>query len=190
MSAARAYVGAESLWSKAEKEAVSALNRYAATHSERDFRLYLLAIAVPLGDRRAREELEKPEPESRRRAPGLSRRTQRSRRHRRNDHAVPALPERDVHGPDHRDLDAKPMARSRRWSGRGPEDARAGALRQPGPRCPAADIERDRRDRRAPDAAREFVLVHAGRRVARDAARCCRSSCWRSPRCSSCSAPS
>ena len=62
MSAARAYVGGESLWSKAEKEAVIALNRYAATRSERDFRLYLLAIAVPLGDRRAREELEKPDP--------------------------------------------------------------------------------------------------------------------------------
>ena len=62
MSAVRAYVSAESLWSKAQKEAVVALNRYAQTHAEGDFERYQTAIAVTLGDRRAREELDRPEP--------------------------------------------------------------------------------------------------------------------------------
>ena len=62
MSAVRAYVGAESLWSKAQKESVAALNLYAVTHAEADFLRYQTAIAVPLGDRRAREELDRPEP--------------------------------------------------------------------------------------------------------------------------------
>ncbi len=44
------------------KEAVAALNRYARTQSESDFLRYQQAIAVPLGDRRAREELDRPEP--------------------------------------------------------------------------------------------------------------------------------
>ena len=62
MSSLRAYVGAEGLWSKAQKESVSALNRYARTRAEEDFERYQVAIAVPLGDRRSREELDKPEP--------------------------------------------------------------------------------------------------------------------------------
>ena len=33
MSSVRAYVGGESLWSKAQKESVVALNRYATTHA-------------------------------------------------------------------------------------------------------------------------------------------------------------
>ena len=62
MSAVRAYVSAESLWSKAQKESVAALHRYAGTHAEGDFEQFQGAIAVPLGDRRAREELDRPEP--------------------------------------------------------------------------------------------------------------------------------
>ena len=62
MSAVRAYVSAESLWSKAQKESVVALNRYARTKAEGDFAQFQQAIAVPLGDRRAREELDRPEP--------------------------------------------------------------------------------------------------------------------------------
>ena len=62
LSSVRAYVGAESLWSKAEKESVFALNRYARTQDAADFERYLSAITVPLGDRRAREELERAEP--------------------------------------------------------------------------------------------------------------------------------
>jgi hypothetical protein len=43
--------------------AVFQLNRYVYSHEEADFRRYLAAIAVPLGDRKARLELEKPLPE-------------------------------------------------------------------------------------------------------------------------------
>ncbi len=62
LSATRAYVGGESLWSKAQKDAVFYLNRYAVTRSETDYERYLEAIKVPLGDRKAREELEQASP--------------------------------------------------------------------------------------------------------------------------------
>jgi diguanylate cyclase (GGDEF)-like protein/PAS domain S-box-containing protein len=61
-SAGRAYVEGESLWSKAQKEAVMHLLRYAYTRSERDYRGFLEALKVPLGDNKARLELEKAEP--------------------------------------------------------------------------------------------------------------------------------
>jgi diguanylate cyclase (GGDEF)-like protein/PAS domain S-box-containing protein len=63
LSSVRAYVGGESLWSKAQKDSVHHLNNYARTRSEEDYRRFQEAIAVPLGDRVAREELEKPDPD-------------------------------------------------------------------------------------------------------------------------------
>ena len=63
VSATRAYVGGESLWSKAQKEAVYSLFRYAQSRSEADYLAYREAIAVPMGDRSARLELEKPQPD-------------------------------------------------------------------------------------------------------------------------------
>ena len=63
VSASRAYVGGESLWSKGQKEAVYSLFRYAQTHAEADYAAYLAAIAVPLGDRQARVELQRDEPD-------------------------------------------------------------------------------------------------------------------------------
>jgi signal transduction histidine kinase len=63
LSSARAYVGGESLWSKSQKDCVRYLLRYAGSHDERDWRSYLEAVSVPLGDRLAREELEKPQPD-------------------------------------------------------------------------------------------------------------------------------
>ena len=63
LSAVRAYVGGEGLWSKGEKDAVHHLARYADTRHERDYRRYLAAIAVPLGDKQARLELGKPRPD-------------------------------------------------------------------------------------------------------------------------------
>jgi PAS domain S-box-containing protein len=60
MSAARAYVGGEGRWSKAQKSAVLALLQYAETRNEADWGRYAAAIALPLGDRRAREALERP----------------------------------------------------------------------------------------------------------------------------------
>ena len=60
LSAVRAYVGGEALWSKAQKSAVADLLRYAHTHEEADYRRYLADLDVPHGDRRARLELDKP----------------------------------------------------------------------------------------------------------------------------------
>ncbi|HEX7053307.1 MAG TPA: EAL domain-containing protein [Burkholderiales bacterium] len=62
LAAGRAYVEGESLWSKNQKEAVFHLLRFARTGAEDDFRQYQAAMKVPLGFRRARLELEKPEP--------------------------------------------------------------------------------------------------------------------------------
>jgi PAS domain S-box-containing protein len=63
LSAARAYVGGEGLWSKAQKQAVHDLLRYSISHSERDFEAYQKALLVPMGERQARLELEKPVPD-------------------------------------------------------------------------------------------------------------------------------
>jgi diguanylate cyclase (GGDEF)-like protein len=71
LSAARAYVGGESLWSKRQKDAVIHLMRYADGQGEEEFRAYERAIAVPLGDRKARLELTSARPDYRRAAAGL-----------------------------------------------------------------------------------------------------------------------
>jgi PAS domain S-box-containing protein len=63
LTAIRAYVQGEGLWSKAQKEAVLALRRYGRSYSEGDFQDYLTSIAIPLGDRQARIELEKNVPD-------------------------------------------------------------------------------------------------------------------------------
>ena len=63
LSSTRAYVGGESLWSKAQKGATSSLYRYAKTRSESDYREFRGLLAIPLGDRSAREELEKAAPD-------------------------------------------------------------------------------------------------------------------------------
>jgi PAS domain S-box-containing protein len=62
LAGVRAYVGGEGLWSKAEKRAALSLVRYAASHSEADYRQYLAEISVPMGDREARLQLEQPNP--------------------------------------------------------------------------------------------------------------------------------
>ena len=71
LSAARAYVGGESLWSKGQKDAVIHLMRYADGHGEEEFRAYQRAIAVPLGDREARLELTGAQPDYGKAAAGL-----------------------------------------------------------------------------------------------------------------------
>ena len=63
LSAARAYVGGEGLWSKAQKQAVYDLLRYSISHSDADYQNYRQALLVPLGDKQARLELEKPVPD-------------------------------------------------------------------------------------------------------------------------------
>jgi PAS domain S-box-containing protein len=62
-SSVRAYVGGEGLYSKGQKDAVYHLIRYAGTHDEAEYEAYLEAIAVPRGDKVARIELEKPNPD-------------------------------------------------------------------------------------------------------------------------------
>jgi len=63
LSAARAYVGGEGLWSKAQKQAVYDLMQYSISHSDADYQNYRQALLVPLGDKLARLELEKPVPD-------------------------------------------------------------------------------------------------------------------------------
>ena len=63
LSAGRAFVGAEGQWSRAQKDAAFYLTRYALNGQEEDYRSFERAMAVPRGDRRAREELSKPEPD-------------------------------------------------------------------------------------------------------------------------------
>jgi diguanylate cyclase (GGDEF)-like protein/PAS domain S-box-containing protein len=63
LSAGRAYVGGESLWSKAQKDAVYDLSRYAQTKEEGEYLKFRRAITVPLGDRMARIELDKRNPD-------------------------------------------------------------------------------------------------------------------------------
>jgi EAL domain-containing protein (putative c-di-GMP-specific phosphodiesterase class I) len=65
LSSMRAYVGGESLWSKAQKDAVFHLQKYAASHSAEDLRRFRTEIAVPMGDYEARLEMDKPNPDIR-----------------------------------------------------------------------------------------------------------------------------
>lgn len=63
LSAARAFVGGESEWSKAQKRAVIHLQRYAHSGELTEYQAYLSAMLIPLGDRRAREELNRATPD-------------------------------------------------------------------------------------------------------------------------------
>ena len=64
MSAVRAYLTGESLYSKGQKDAQIHLIDYAEHHREEDYQRFLGAIAVPIGDRIAREALQKPDPDT------------------------------------------------------------------------------------------------------------------------------
>jgi diguanylate cyclase (GGDEF)-like protein/PAS domain S-box-containing protein len=61
--AVRSYSEGESLWSKGQKESVFHLLRYAETRDDTDYQSYRMAISVPLGDKKARVELEKSSPD-------------------------------------------------------------------------------------------------------------------------------
>ena len=63
LSSARAYVGGESLYAKGQKNAVRWLGQYLRSGEEGDYQRYVDALAVPLGDRTAQLELEKPQPD-------------------------------------------------------------------------------------------------------------------------------
>ena len=63
LSAVRAYVTGESLYSKGQKDAQIYLLDYAEQHREEDYARFMAALAVPLGDRAAREALQQSEPD-------------------------------------------------------------------------------------------------------------------------------
>ena len=63
LSSARAYVGGEGLWSKAQKQAFATLERYTWSRDPADYRAFLREIEVSLGDRAARAELERRDPD-------------------------------------------------------------------------------------------------------------------------------
>lgn len=58
LSAVRAYVSGESLWSKGQKDASFSLLLYADTRDPEDFARFEWALTIPLGDRIAREALD------------------------------------------------------------------------------------------------------------------------------------
>ena len=63
LSTVRAYVAGESLYSKAQKDAQIALLDYTEKHQEADYARFMSALAIPRGDRAAREALQRPEPD-------------------------------------------------------------------------------------------------------------------------------
>jgi diguanylate cyclase (GGDEF)-like protein/PAS domain S-box-containing protein len=63
LAAGRAFVGAEGQWSRAQKEAVFHLSRYALERKEPEYQAFTRALAVPLALARARAELDRREPD-------------------------------------------------------------------------------------------------------------------------------
>lgn len=57
LSSVRALIGAEGLWSKAQKDAVYHLGKYYRIHDEDDYVAFKNFMKVPLGDHKARLEL-------------------------------------------------------------------------------------------------------------------------------------
>ena len=63
LSSVRAYVGGESMWSKGQKDAVYHLANFATSKREADHERFSAALAIPLGDQRARLQLEQAVPD-------------------------------------------------------------------------------------------------------------------------------
>jgi diguanylate cyclase (GGDEF)-like protein/PAS domain S-box-containing protein len=63
MSFLQAYVSGESQWSKGQKDAVHALQRFSGTGADADYQQFLDSIAIPLGDRAAKLEMNRAEPD-------------------------------------------------------------------------------------------------------------------------------
>src|SRR6266487_4813927 len=63
LSSVRAFVGAEGLWSKAQKDAIYHLGKYYRSHDEEDYKAFQKFMAVPLGDHKTRLELLKKNPD-------------------------------------------------------------------------------------------------------------------------------
>ncbi|MBI3883659.1 MAG: HAMP domain-containing protein, partial [Sphingobacteriales bacterium] len=63
LSSVRALIGAEGLWSKAQKDALYHLGKYNRAHDETDYTAFKKFMAVPLGDHKTRMELFKQKPD-------------------------------------------------------------------------------------------------------------------------------
>ena len=63
LSAARAYVGGESLWSKGRALATQQLRAYALTRDPQYLQAFQIALDVPLADQQTRQLMEQPEPD-------------------------------------------------------------------------------------------------------------------------------
>ena len=63
LSSVRAYVGGEGLWSKAQKDGIYQLLKYARTRDSADYEEFRSYLKVNLGDHKARLELSKPDPD-------------------------------------------------------------------------------------------------------------------------------
>jgi PAS domain S-box-containing protein len=63
LSSVRSYVTGESLYSKGQKDAQIYLLDFAEKHREEDYARFMAALAVPLGDRVAREALQQARPD-------------------------------------------------------------------------------------------------------------------------------
>ncbi|MBO9667840.1 MAG: response regulator [Bdellovibrio sp.] len=63
LSSVRAFVGGEGLWSKAQKNAIHSLNSYIFTKESSYYDDFKVHMQIPLGDRIARKELSKSDPD-------------------------------------------------------------------------------------------------------------------------------
>jgi|HubBroStandDraft_1064217.scaffolds.fasta_scaffold00154_38 diguanylate cyclase (GGDEF)-like protein len=63
LSSIRAFVNGEGMWSKAERQALAELHRFAQSGSPNDYLRYRVELAVTLGDRAARLELQSSRPD-------------------------------------------------------------------------------------------------------------------------------
>jgi len=63
LSSIRAFVNGEGMWSKAERQAIAELRQYGRSGRQEDYRRFDAEMAVPLGDRVARLELQRRSPD-------------------------------------------------------------------------------------------------------------------------------
>lgn len=63
LSAVRAFVGGEGLWSKAQKDAIFHLESYGHSHNSADYLAFTEFVRVQEGDSKARTEMGKPDPD-------------------------------------------------------------------------------------------------------------------------------
>jgi len=63
LSSVRTLVGAEGLWSKAQKDALYSLQKYGVSRDDKDYAAYLSFLKVNLGDHKSRLQLAKAKPD-------------------------------------------------------------------------------------------------------------------------------